>query len=203
MNMQAKQLSYLLISVTVLLLLGLFGIAYGTNKLLGGQATKLGKLKADNEVVSTLEATLAKNKHDITKYSDLNTIAQTIVPQDKDQAEAVREIVKLASQSGIPKLSSIAFPSSTLGTTKAGTPATNPNLTQLAPVLGVPGVYELQITISQTATDSVPYDKFTAFLSKLEQNRRTAQVSSISIEPTTGQATNIAFTLVINEFIKP
>ncbi|HSX05754.1 MAG TPA: hypothetical protein VLF69_04765 [Candidatus Saccharimonadales bacterium] len=203
MNLQAKQLHYLLIALVVLLCASFFGIAYETNQLLGGQATKLGRLKADSQVVSTLEATLTKNKQDIIKYGDLNNIAETIVPQDKDQAEAVREIVKLATQSGISKLSSITFPSSSLGTITHGAAGANPNLTQLTPVPGVAGVYGLQITITQDANDTVPYDRFTTFLSKLEQNRRTAQVSSISIQPDASQPNNVAFTLVINEFIKP
>ncbi len=200
--MRAKQLYFVLTGVLVLLLLGFFGMAYGANKFMSGQATKLGKLRADSAVANQQEISLAKNKQDIAKYSSLNAIAETIVPQDKDQAEAVREIVNLAAQSGIGKLSSITFPTSTLGatgTTKTG----NPNLTQLTPVKGMTGVYQLQITITQTVADEVPYSQFTSFLEKLEQNRRTAQVSSITIQPDAQRAGYVAFNLVINEFIKP
>lgn len=144
---------------------------------------------------------LTKVKKDIATYSELNTIAKSVVPQDKDQAEAVREIVNLAAQSGIPKLSSIAFPPSTLGggaaTKKTGA------LTQVTPVKGIPGVYDLQITVTQANTDLVPYGNFIAFLSRLEQNRRTAQVSSINVQPDQKSPGKISFTLVIDEFIKP
>lgn len=215
MTIRAKQLYYLLIALIVLLAAGFIGVGYATNAILGGQAHKLSKLKADSDVVQTLEASLARNKADVEKYHDLNTIAETVVPQDKDQAEAVREIVNLASQSGISKLSSITFPSSTLGTgVTSGTasssssaaatrPGSNPNLTQLTPVVGLSGVYELQITIAQDASNRVPYDQFLTFLEKLEQNRRTAQVSSITVQPDTQNPNRVAFTLVINEFIKP
>lgn len=200
--MKAKQLYFVLIALLTLSIAGFFGIAYGANTIMGGQAAKLSKLRADSAALDTLQTSLTKNKRDIVKYGDLNTIAQTVVPQDKDQAEAVREIVKLASQSGIGKLSSIAFPSSSLGTIGAGNQS-NPKLTQLTPVKGMPGVYSLQITIAQTSTDAVPYSQFTTFLTKLEQNRRTAQVSAITVQPNSDNLNKVAFTLSISEFIKP
>jgi hypothetical protein len=199
--MKAKQLYIVLISLLCLLGVGLFGLAYGTNKLLSSQATKLSTLRADSDVLDTLQSTLARNKKDIVKYGELNTIAETVVPQDKDQAEAVREIVNLAAQSGISKLSSITFPSSTLGT--LGGPKVNPNLTQLTPVIGMPGVYLLQITVTQDSSTRVSYGSFISFLQKLEQNRRTAQVSAITVTPDQIHHDQVGFTLVINEYIKP
>jgi len=200
--MNAKRLYYTLVAVIALLCVGFVGVGYETNKVLGAQADKLSKLKGDSAALETAQITLTKNKADVVKYSELNTIAQTIVPQDKDQAEAVREIVNLASASGIPKLSSITFPTSTLGTLTPGI-ANNPNLTQLTPVPGIVGVYELPITIAQDSSARVSYNQFIAFLTKLEQNRRTAQVGTISIQPDTTNPSQVAFTLVINEFIKP
>jgi hypothetical protein len=202
MTIKAKQLYYMLVTLVVVLCIGFIGVAYGTNKILGSQATKLSKLKADSEVMQNLQSSLGKNKQDIKKYSELNTIAKTIVPQDKDQAEAVREIVNLAAQSGISKLSSITFPSSTLGTLTPGA-SRNPNLTQLQPVKGLSGVYELQIIITQDSSARVPYSQFLNFLSKLEQNRRTAEVTGINVQPDAQHPNNVAFTLTISEFIKP
>lgn len=207
--MKAKQLYFVLVAALVLLLFGFVGIAFATNKLLGGQATRLSDSRAISQALSDQQTTLAKNKKDITTYGQLDTIAETVVPQDKDQAEAVREIVSIASQSGIDKLSSITFPSSSLGGGAVATGAAaagasrNADLTQLIPVKGMSGVYNLQITITQDSSSQVTYDQFTTFLSKLEQNRRTAQVSSISIQPDSAKAGVVAFTLVLNEFIKP
>jgi len=128
----------------------------------------------------------------------------------------VREITKLASDSGIGQLSSVTFPASTLGTAAAaaaaGATTTTPtpvpsgnknNLTQLTPVVGISGVYQLQITITQTSDDRVPYNQFLDFLSRLEQNRRTAQVSSILLQPDSKSSNMVAFTLIVNQFIKP
>lgn len=204
MTIKARQLYYLLIASVILLCLGMFGVAYSTDKILGSQATKLSQLKATSDSVQSQETALAKNKKDIERYKDLNVIAQTIVPQDKDQAEAVREIVNLAAQSGISKLSSITFPTSTLGSaTRVPGSNGNANLTQLTPVKGLSGVYQLQITVTQDGANRVPYSSFITFLEKLEKNRRTAQVSSITIQPDTQNSDQVAFTLGINEYIKP
>jgi hypothetical protein len=132
------------------------------------------------------------------------------VPQDKDQAEVVREIVKLANDSGF-KPSSITLPASTLGASKssvAGTPgvpapATNSNLTQLTPVKGNPGLYILEITVTQDASSPVPYSQFIDFLSRLEQNRRTALVSSIVLQPSPTDRNMLSFTLTVDKYIKP
>lgn len=201
--MRAKQLYLILLSSLALLFLAFVGVAYGANKILAGQASKLSTLRADSEVLSSTQTQLTKNKQDIIKYGELNEIAQSVVPQDKDQAEAVRQIVNLAAQSGIPKLSSIVFPTSTLGTGVSGKTVGNPNLTQLTPVPGISGVYQLQITVTQDNANLVNYSQFTTFLKKLEQNRRTAQVSSITVQPDAQNPSKVAFTLVINEFIKP
>jgi hypothetical protein len=202
-KVKAKQLYFVLIACLVLVGAGFFGVAYGANKLMSSQAAKLSKARADSAALDSLQTSLAKNKQDIAKYGELNKIAETIVPQDKDQAEAVREIVNLASQSGIDKLSSITFPNSTLGAVGLSARPTTGNLTQLIPVKGLTGVYDLQITVSQTSGSEVPYGQLTNFLAKLEQNRRTAQVNSITVQPKSDSPNLVAFTLVIDEYIKP
>jgi hypothetical protein len=65
------------------------------------------------------------------------------------------------------------------------------------------GVYSLQITIQQTSEAAISYSQFLTFLDKLEQNRRTAQVTSIILQPDSTNPNMVAFTLTINEFIKP
>lgn len=201
--MKAKQLYYVLIGAFALLIVAFIGVAYGANQILASKASTLSKLRADSQVLDETQTTLIKNKNDIKKYADLNTIAETVVPQDKDQAEAVREIVNIANQSGIPKISSITFPASTLGTGVNGKTIGDPSLTQLEPIKGMSGLYGLQITVTQGSDNLVNYSQFITFLQKLEQNRRTAQVSSITVQPDTKDLNKVAFTLVISEYIKP
>lgn len=200
--MKAKRYFFVLVSIFTVIILGIGALVYEGNKELTKQAAKLAELKGQNETLDTLQTTLTKNKRDIAKYSELNKIAETVVPQDKDQAEAVREIVNLASQSGF-KPSSITFPSSTLGSLQTGGAKLSTGLTQLTPVKTIPGLYSLQITVSQDSSASVPYDRFISFLQKLEQNRRTAQVTSINVTPDATHPNLVSFILVMNEYIKP
>ncbi len=204
--MRTKQLYYVLIGLLLTALGGFAAVGYGANALMSGQAAKLSDLRADSKALDDQQTALVKDKQDIKDYSELNTIAKAIVPQDKDQAAAVLQIVKIAADSGIPKISSITFPSSNLGVAAGATLKTNTksaDLTQLTPVKNISGVYQLQITVTQSSSDKVSYNQFITFLTKLEQNRRTAQVSSIQVEPDSAQPNMVSFTLVINEFIKP
>ncbi|HWT55420.1 MAG TPA: hypothetical protein VN031_00105 [Candidatus Microsaccharimonas sp.] len=208
--MNNKRVYFIMLGVIGLLLVGVIGGTYEVNNVLEAKAKHLVDLKLQSKVISTQQVGLLQAKKQIAQYASFEETAKSIVPQDKDQAEAVREIAKLASDSGIPRLSSVTFPISTLGgiagTTTTGTSAaakSKSTLTQLTPVKGITGLYELQITIQQTSDSTIPYSKFLTFLDKLEQNRRTAQVSSIALQPNTTQPDNVAFTLVINEFIKP
>ncbi|MEO6513639.1 MAG: hypothetical protein ABIR37_03040 [Candidatus Saccharimonadales bacterium] len=209
--MSSKKLYFVLLGLILLLGIGTIAGAYETDQLLQQRSNLLVEQKAASVASENQQTQLAKNKKDITKYKDLNTIAKTIVPQDKDQAQAVLEIVRLAQQSNIPRLSSVTFPTSTLGAkpltgataTTTPVPTANNKLTQLIPVKGITGVYDLQITIQQSENAAVPYSTFIAFLQNLEQNRRTAQVSNISVTPSSKNPNLVAFTLIIDEYIKP
>jgi hypothetical protein len=199
-----------------LLFVGMLAGTYEVNSLLEAKAKTLVDLKLQSQVVTSQQAGLQRAKKQIAQYASFEETAKSIVPQDKDQAEAVREITKIATDSGIKRLSSVTFPLSTLGgpagttsTTTTGTAAPTANsskknaLTQLLPVKGMSGVYSLQITIQQTSEAAISYSQFLTFLDKLEQNRRTAQVTSIILQPDSTNPNMVAFTLTINEFIKP
>lgn len=211
--MNSKRIYYGMVAGLVLLMLAVVGSAYVGNGLLQTQSKKLVDLKLRSQVLDLEKTSLTKAKEDIETYQSLNKIAKSIVPQDKDQANAVREIVKIAAESDI-KPSSITFPASTLGTSAngavpvAGTPAPvvsegTSALSQLKPVKDIKGVYVLKITITVDPTSPIPYNKFIDFLSRLEQNRRTAQVSDIVLQPTPLDRNMLAFTLTLDEFIKP
>lgn len=199
--MDGKKLFRILTAALAAAAAALLVSVYGANKLLTARSGDLVDLKAKSAATKQQEADLGKAKQDIVKYGELNEIARSVVPQDKDQVKTVSEIASLAAQSGIPRLSSVTFPPSTLGGTKQV--KTPHGLTQVTPVKGMAGVYVLQITITQGDKDAVPYNDFLTFLSKLERNRRTAQVSSITVQPNAEQPDKVSFTLVIDEYIKP
>src|SRR2546430_554291 len=111
--MSSKRVFVVMVSVLILLGFGLVGAVYAANAVLQKKSDALVALKAQNQTIGTEQGELTKAKKDIETYRDLNAIAKAVVPQDKDQAEAVREIVNLAAVYGI-RLSSITFAASTL-----------------------------------------------------------------------------------------
>jgi hypothetical protein len=214
--MTSKRLYFVLLGLIGLLFAGLILGTYSANKLLVKKADHLSSLKAESLALTDERMTLSKSKQDIKKYDSLEKIVKTIVPEDKDQAEAVRELVNIAAANDV-SLGTISFPASTLGSgIKTGTgaaavssaaPSTSGSkssaLSQLQPVKNIPGVYLLQITVQSDNGRPVRYDKLVSFLSDLEHNRRTAQVSSISLQPNPNQRNYLNFTLVLNTYIKP
>lgn len=175
------------------------------------QSVKLVNLKLDNQVIEAQQTALTQAKSDLQKYKDLAVIAKQVVPQDKDQARATREIISLADQAGV-KIASIGFPVSTLGqakpktTTDTSTSTTTtptPSVSQVKPAEGIPNVFQLDITVVSDNSSPATYARLTDFLNRLEQNRRTAQVSQITIQPDAKNRSSLNFTLTITLYIKP
>lgn len=196
--MNSKRLYFVLLGVIGLLVISLVGGAYGLDLLITSQSKQLVANRLQVAVLAQDQAELAKAKQDIQKYQDLANIAKSVVPQDKDQAQTIGQIVSIANANGV-SLASITFPSSTLGTSATS----HDKLSQLLPVKGVSGVYDLQLTVTSDSNKPVPYSKFVAFLDALEHNRRTAEVSTISIQPNTNDRSTLSFSLVLDEYIKP
>lgn len=212
--MNSKRLYLILLALIAVLLVATVGGAYEASNLLQNNATQLADTKQKSQTLAAQQAQLVNAKRDINKYADLETITKSIVPQDKDQAEAVREITNIASANGVT-LTAITFPASTLGatvpTTGTGSAATTPKpatgakaaLSQLQVVPNIPGVYTLQLTINDDTDSAVTYNQLYNFLKGLENNRRTAQVSNIVIQPVPNNASKLTFSLVLNVYIKP
>jgi hypothetical protein len=215
--MNSKRVFYIMLGLLILLGgLGIGGAVMGS-KMLKKEADKLVSLKLDNRVLEEQQISLGQAKKDIEKYAELEQIAKTIVPQEKDQARTVREIINLAAAAGVP-IASITFPSSSLGTaapkapvstgtpgdtpTPASKPATPP-VTQVKPVDGITGLYQLEISVASDSTNPVPYSRLISFLTALENNRRTSHVTSINVTPSAKNRSLVSFNLIVNAYIKP
>lgn len=201
--MNSKRLYYVLIAALIGINAGGVAVIVLGNKLLDKQNSKLTELKVEANTLDTVQQSLVKAKKDIEKYKDLAQVVETVVPQEKDQVRTIREIVQIAGESGV-SIDSINFPSSTLGSsvkasgTTPGTASTTNTQTQK--VDGINNVERLEITI--TSSKQVSYPSFILFLQKLEQNRRTAQVSSITVTPSSTDKSKVNFSLVLNVYIK-
>ena len=215
--MNSKRTYFLMLAVVGLLTVAIFGGAYESRGVLAKKSDQLVGLKANLQGYQMQETGLTKAKKQIVTYTDLYHISKAVVPENKNQAETVRQIVKLAADNSII-LGSISFPNSTLGTGPGGAAAPaktslaapaknaaigNPDLSQLAPVTGSPGVYVLQITVASDSTQPASYDQLISFLSALEHNRLTAEVTSVNIVPDTTSLNRFSFTLSLNSYIKP
>lgn len=195
--MTSKRLFQIFCSLALILALALLVVAYVLVGQFHQRGLHLQSQRQAIEVKNDQQASLKQAKADIAKFSQLADIANAIVPKDKDQTQTVREIVKLADQAGV-EIGSIRFPQSDLGTSKI-----RPDLSQLERVKGIPGVLSLQITVSSGNQVYVPYTRFVDFLSQLEQNRRTALVTQISLTPNPKNSSEVSYTLVLEEYIKP
>jgi hypothetical protein len=198
--MNAKRLYLALVGTVCLGLLLLLGGTYLANTVLQGQAKQLADAKTNNAVLDAKQTQLAKARGDIQTYKDLGDIAKSIVPQDKDQAQTVREIVNIANNNGI-RLGALTFPASTLGA--AGAAGAKPNNSQLVPVKNIGGVYSLDIVVQSDTNAPISYDRFTTFLDALEHNRRTALVKGVTIQPAADNPALLSFTLNVSEYVKP
>lgn len=110
--MTAKRLWLILVAACVLLGLALVGATHTFSKLFSSQSAELAQSRGLTEQLNQQQIGLAKSKKDVQAYAELEKIAQQIVPQDKDQAQTVRELINIASANNI-NLTSITFPSST------------------------------------------------------------------------------------------
>lgn len=215
--MTSKRLHIAFVAIIGLLIIGLIAGTFATQSMLNKEADKLVNLKAKSQALAQEQTNLRTAKQSIAKYAELEKISKAIVPEDKNQAATVREIVNIAADNNIA-LGSITFPASTLGNLPGGTAgssgaAATPapaaggskagSLSQLQPVKNIPSVYQLTITVTGDTQKPVRYNEFITFLDALERNRRTAQVTSVTLQPDTNNRNLLTFTLTLNQYIKP
>jgi hypothetical protein len=219
LELNSKNLSLLLIAglaVTAVLFVAVMIMGLS---VLGGKSKSLVDLKAQSQSLDSELLNLAQAKKDVQKYAYFKQVAKTVIPNDKDQAEAVSEIFQFAQAAGI-KIQNITFPTSSLGLTTAtvgttstadatASTSTSKAITQAKPVTSIPGLYSLELTITPQTGHDVPasfqvtYPKVLAFLKSIEDNRRTAQITQVIILPPSSSSDSLSFTLTTNIFIKP
>jgi len=223
MKLTSKSMRLVLLGCLVLLGVLFVAIIFLGLSAIGKESQHMVELKVKSETADNQLSNLEQSRKDIGKYSYFKDIAKTVIPNDKDQAVAVLELNKMAEASGMA-LQSISFPVSTLGARAAvpttTAPAASPSsasaatasssvaISQAKPVTGIPGLYSLELTITPESGDNVPadkqvtYAKLLDFLNRIENNRRTAQITDVNIQ-TADNNKGITFTLKINIFIKP
>lgn len=185
-----------------------FGLSLLTKK-----SKTLTKLRLDNSITRAQLDSLTQAKAEVDKYGYYQSIAKAVIPNDKDQAQAVVDIFAIADSSGL-SLQNLSFPNSTLGvsgtggTTSSAVPESKSVLSQAKPVPGINGLYSIEVVLTPENTTQTPdnkkptYAKMLDFLERIENNQRTAQITALNIEPIDG-SDKVNFSLTLNIFIKP
>jgi hypothetical protein len=210
MKFAPKQFRLLLIGVLAISAAIFLATAVLGINLLSRKSDELVNLKLKDKVLESQQIGLEAAKKQVEQYSYFNDIVKTVFPTDKDQAKAVLNINQFAKEAEF-KLGRIEFPQSTLGSS-ASSGSSGSAISQAKPVEGIKGLYSLQLTITPDTSTYVPsnqvatYPKFIKFLKSIERDRRTAQITQVSINQRTEQnlpPESIDFTLVINIFLRP
>jgi hypothetical protein len=192
-----RQAYYGMVALNSILVLSIIGVVFIGEQVLKSHSDELVNHKLENALLEQEQVSLVEARKDIEEYSELRDIAKQVVPQEKDQAATIRTILALADKAGVG-IGSITFPASTLGEAKAKSP-----VSQAEAVPGINGLLSLDITIVSDSKNPSEYASLVEFLENLENNRRTAQVSTISITPDGTDPNKISFSLTLKVYIKP
>lgn len=205
--MTSKRVSFVMLGLSAILVALAAFVTYTGRNLIIKEGEKLVGLKLENEVLGRRGDALIQAKKDIASYAELEQLARTVVPQDKDQARTVVDIIRMAREAGVTNIAAIEFPQSLLGEIARGSKNSNktvdPNLTQLTALTSPKGVYSMEIRITGDDEKPIPYRSLVNFLAKLEKNRRTAQVTNIAITPDDEDRRLISFSLTLTTYVKP
>lgn len=211
--MNSKRVFFIMLG-GIVIIVGLCAAGiYFANKMILDEGKTLKEYKLQDSVTKNQTTILQQAIKDIKEYEELEKIAKAVVPQEKDQARTVLELVNLAQESQV-SIVSVTFPESELGNInknikstdnedKAAKNTSTGNTSQLTPLKNLKGVYTMEIKIESDTKQPVSFDKLISYLQKLEKNRRTAQVTSIDIIPEDNDRSLITFTLTLNSFVKP
>ena len=200
-----------MIALLCVLIVGAGAMIYFGSSFMKKKSNSLVEAKLDSYTTEQKEKTYLQARKDLEKNKDLNDLVAKILPKEKDQAKAVSELYKIASESGIT-IDKIQFPSSTLGqkaVVATGTSATQSSstpaaaaavVTQAKAVEGLKSVMGIDIDIY--SGKSMKYDNMITFLQKIELNRRSMQVKKITVTPDL-EKNVLSFNVTVTTFVKP
>lgn len=197
----AKKVYYLLIVGFLVLTAGIFAMLYFSKNFLSAAEDELISAKLEIIKQEEIETTYRENINNLEKYSETASVLEEVIPKEKDQARAVREIDAIAKQNGMA-INTLTFPSSDLNKTTAsgGTAAPNTAVSQAKPVKGLNGVLGIEVNVELRSQSERPIttDQLLSMLRAIENNRRNMRVTSINFNAG-DQTVDIKLTI----FVKP
>jgi len=202
--MTAKKAYFIILTILILAIIGIGGSMYAGTMVVKKTSDKLIQTKLDNIGLDTQEQQFLQSRKVLDKYKTLNQTISKILPKNKDQALAVKELYQIGDETGIV-VSKIQFPTSTLAKSKAtSTQSSTKTVTQAKQVAGMTGVLGIDISISLQPANgkSISYDNMLKFLQKVELNRRNMQIKNITVNADTING-GVTFELTLTIFVKP
>lgn len=204
--MTAKKAYFIFLALLASILLGIGAIVYFSRAFLTNNANELVAKKLELETVDRTELVYRTNKLLYEKNKDTADLLATIIPAEKDQARAVRDITQIATAYDL-SLRSVNFPGSDLNSAKktaTNETAAKASVSQAKPVAGLNGVLGMEVSLELThinVSNSISTNQVLGFLERIENNRRNIRVTSINF----GTAVDEGKTLKVNAllFIKP
>src|SRR5438105_12052724 len=109
MKLDSKKFRLVLIGLIGLSVIVFFALLYFGLSTLSQKSTKLADLKQQSQTADVQLENLKEIKKELAQYDYFKGIANTIIPNDKDQAQAVTDIFTIAKQSGFD-IQGITFP---------------------------------------------------------------------------------------------
>lgn len=204
--MNSKKLYFILIGIIVITIAGTSTLVVFANKFLANESVKLDTARSMSQKNALLDAKYkqisANSRYWQEPSRDLYSTVKSMLPLQKDQAEAVDLIQQLAAESSAGlKLNSITFPSSDLGA-KAPAPTSSPSgssetatapaatvtkVTQTKTIKDIPGILAIETKISlkppAAGATNIDYASFLKFIDGLTNNSRLMQVTELSVSP--------------------
>lgn len=190
MNVQAKKLFLILIGLNAVFVGGIL-IAFSVSSNTAQQKSqKISRLKADVEANDQALVNYKVLQSAIKSNKDLESIAQKVLPSDKDQSAALADIDKFSRETSTP-VQQISF--NTTANKIAGTSSGSSS--------GTKGVSVVAVVLH---SNNVRYDNLLSFLKKIETTQRRMQVTSITITPNSTNPNLLSrVDLSIDIYVKP
>ena len=203
--MTSKKMYFILVAVLSLIILAIAGAMYYSREFITSSSDKLVEAKLKLYTLEETESTYRKNQNILNENSDIAEILKSVVPSEKDQARAVRELNIIAADNGL-KVTSVIFPKSDLVITKKTTTTGSTTdvktsaVSQAKAVKNLEGVLgiDVSVDISSPTNTRISTDQILNLLRQIENNLRNMRITSINFSGE-GDSFNAKLTL----FVKP
>lgn len=214
--MTTKKAHYGLLGLLVLVIVAIGLAMYFSRVFLKSNSDSLVNAKLELYKIDETEYIYRKNQAILQENQETADILASVLPQEKDQAKAVREITQIASDNGL-SVKAIRFPGSDLvitnkpvaaqtqgsTTTPQATPS-GPTISQAKPVNGLNNVLGIAVEVELTSARSgaqISTDQVLSFLQQIENNRRNIRVTSINFGSSVDEGKTLKIDTLL--FIKP